>query len=460
MLNGLQQKIDNLVIQGNQEVRKFRELQNQENTFGRKCRCISEGVLYDLSFRVSDIVLFAAVAVLVSLTIVATPFYLVLAPEIIEGKNKAEFLFDVFIKSLQIERQLVFAIFISPALLAVMPKIEGLTNACEAGDLDSVKSILAYNKDDFPDDLSMIAAVKSGNIEIVQLLLSEEWKPAGGHFSAVVQACQSNQSAILKLLLGHSGTSLEVKKTALSLSVSNLSENELLEVIDLLLNDEHFNDVDALNKAFIEVNAHGYTNIVRRMLKDKRVLHHPDVNSCFAAAGVKGHYDLLKELLQHPQLNPAANNHALSYACIGHLDYLKLLFTSPAILNEVSDPNSEYYLKTFYIVLGKFERWDLAEFLLKHLPINENDKFCRILNSACSSDNVKEVEMIMKDPRIGLEALKNAYLLAKIYNNQQVLDVMERDPRLKPSMTLTSFVKQNIAPFWSKFRKEAQSPGY
>jgi ankyrin repeat protein len=110
-------------------------------------------------------------------------------------------------------------------------------------------------------------------------------------------------------------------------AIENASNNGHLEVVKELLKDNRVDPSVRNNYAIVSASEYGHLEVVKELLKDKRVDPSAHNNWAIQSASKNGYLEVVKELLQDPRVDPSVNdNDATKWASLyGHSEIVNVL---------------------------------------------------------------------------------------------------------------------------------------
>lgn len=149
----------------------------------------------------------------------------------------------------------------------------------------------------------------------------------------------------------------------------------------------------------------GHKDVVKELLKDKRV--DPSINSNYSLseAVYNNFQDIVKELLKDPRVNPTdKNNSSLDIACeLGHIEIVEILLEDERINDIYSS----------FLIACEHGRTDVVRAMLNDERLNPSYYDNMAIQHACCIDNVEVVRLLLEsgkvDPKVdNNKPLRNA----------------------------------------------------
>jgi len=191
------------------------------------------------------------------------------------------------------------------------------------------------------------------------------------------------------------------------------TEEEYPEIFELLIQDDRF---DASNDR--PSGPYNYKNeqTLRRLLEGHPYTYEPSM--VFIVACTRGFTNLVRELLDYPDINQAlANNEAMVSACYhGHTDIIKMLLVDPRI--------------------------------------NPADQNNGAINGACRSHNMDAVRLLLADDRVDPNDPVNRSRPIYNTNNIEIIRLLMSDKRVDPSADNNKAIRSAVKYGPNKTRAE------
>ncbi|NBO39797.1 hypothetical protein EBU99_14625, partial [bacterium] len=167
-------------------------------------------------------------------------------------------------------------------------------------------------------------------VDVLTCLLTplKEWCT----YRNLVLAIKNNLVPCVQLLLqpldGHPDPSAEN-----NVAIFWASRSGNAEIVRLLLKDRRVDPSARNNSAILYASANGYIDMFRLLLADPRVDPSAEHNSAIRTASQNGHTEIVRLLLADPRVDPSAcDNAAITDACrIGHTEVVCLLLQDPRV---------------------------------------------------------------------------------------------------------------------------------
>lgn len=181
--------------------------------------------------------------------------------------------------------------------------------------------------------------------------------------------------------------------------VSEGKEADFLELFDIVLSTTTFDLTEQLNETLQQSAAHGYAKTVSRLLADTRVDPTAKHNQAIRLAAAHGHSDIVHLLLSWRradlQVNPAARGYyAFTPAAKnGHIETVRLLLGLPCV-----DPAVEYNLALMQATAkGHIE---IVRALLLDARVDPTARRCRAVIIAAKKRYKKIFHLLLSDTRV------------------------------------------------------------
>ena len=183
------------------------------------------------------------------------------------------------------------------------------------------------------------------------------------------------------------------------------------------------------NMVLLKAIGAGEINIVKRLLKDPRVIKITDYNVIFIIAVKSGYPEVVKLLLQHDKVDPGAHRDAAIIAACGtrHMRHMsrKRITESGEVIREtkyVEDKKMQENQLEIVNLLLNDERVD---------PSNQSDK---ALIEAVQVRSWRIVKRLLQDDRVNPAARNNQAIYDSVNIEESLIfDILLNDPRVDPS---------------------------
>ena len=197
-----------------------------------------------------------------------------------------------------------------------------------------------------------------------------------------------------------------------------------LDAVKLLVNDYGIN-ISAHENAGLCEASRGHIDIV------KYILSHPDFNpeNCSKALTYASHDNVVRILLSDPRVDPAyQNNQAIITAAnYGYLEIFKLLLSDPRV--NPSDQNNRAV-----IIAARERRLEIVKLLLKDPRVNPSDENNLAIIHAARNTNAEIVKLILNDPRVDPSDQENLAIICAVRKrDEEIVKLLLADPRVNPS---------------------------
>ena len=156
-----------------------------------------------------------------------------------------------------------------------------------------------------------------------------------------------------------------------------------------------------------------------------------DYQNIFEIAINQGNAQLIRRLLLHPDVNPAANEQdGFKYACTyNKIDIVRILLADPRI-----DPSADNQDALRIACASGYT--ELVRILLADPRVDPSVEEQNAIESACSIDNTEVVRLLLADPRVDPSVHDNLALhRALISLHTEVVRLLLADPRVNPRIT-------------------------
>lgn len=176
-----------------------------------------------------------------------------------------------------------------------------ITEVCAYGHVEIVKLLLNLSHVDpsCDNNLPIIRAIICKHYEIVKLLLSDsrvDFYSSYGVNEVVDFAFKSGNLEIIKLLIN------DERFVDISIFMEAACVYGCLEIVEFLLNDKHINPNRDINFAFVFACREGHLEIVKILLNDKRTDPSRDNNKSLKYACYGGYLEIVKLLLDDSRI--------------------------------------------------------------------------------------------------------------------------------------------------------------
>ena len=143
-------------------------------------------------------------------------------------------------------------------------------------------------------------------------------------------ACERGDIDVVRRLLAHKRVNPAHDN---NVAIRRACQNGHVEIVRLLLGDSRINPTDYSKGAMQRACENGDVDIVRRILDDGVVNPADDNNQAIRSACQYGHLNVVLVLMADSRVNPAdCSNHAIRLACEnGHVDVVRLLLMDSRI---------------------------------------------------------------------------------------------------------------------------------
>ena len=177
-----------------------------------------------------------------------------------------------------------------------------------------------------------------------------------------------------------------------------------------------------------------------------------DYQNMYELAINQGNTQLLRRLLLHPDVNPAANEQdGFKYACTyNRIDIVRILLADPRI-----DPSAENQDALRIACASGYT--ELVLLLLADPRVDPSVEEQDAIESACSRDNTEVVRLLLADPRVDPSVHSNRALhRALISLHTEVVRLLLADPRVNPRITpqKAHMLRTNLTIDFSKIIKQ------
>ncbi|ORY50471.1 hypothetical protein BCR33DRAFT_713264 [Rhizoclosmatium globosum] len=298
-----------------------------------------------------------------------------------------------------------------PSVFANLP----LNAACSFGHSEIMEMLLndpRLSTENLLKTLVMFGLEK----ELEKWLLDPRVDPSAKENDALHQAIVQGHNGIFKLLLADPRVNPVVGELLFGTARYNR-----LEMMDLVLQDPRVTPPNAaLNTA---VNR-GYTDIVKRLLKDGRVDPANHANQCICVAAQSGFAEICEVLLTDPSVDPSARRNLPLIKGIqnGFLEVVRVLVADPRV-----DPAANGNLEIGFA--ARFGNIEICKLLLADWNVDPSANDHAAFMFAIETENFPVVELFLKDARIDPNCDDNAAL--QVASSWKMMDVILMNPRFK-----------------------------
>ena len=173
------------------------------------------------------------------------------------------------------------------------------------------------------------------------------------------------------------------------------SENQHLNIVQLLLNDERVDPSSHNNQAIRSASKNGHHEVVQLLLTDSRVDPSADDNYAIQIASENGHLNIVQLLLNDEPVDPSSyDNYAISYASEnGHHEVVQLLLTDSHV-----DPSAD----NNYAIKKASENGHLKVLQLlmcdSRVDPSANDNYA--IQIASENGHLNIVQLLLNDERV------------------------------------------------------------
>ncbi|KAJ3137629.1 hypothetical protein HK100_000604, partial [Physocladia obscura] len=352
--------------------------------------------------------------------------------------------------------------------------------ACTNGITDIAKKLL----EDLRIDLGLnrplgnnpfVAAAKSGNMEILKVLLKHQSsmaqiesrqimghrlvkKPIETFGIATAMAVQAGHLAVFDVLIVDPRTELSTDNNAILCAVCEKGHTNLLR---RLLDDSRIDWSEKHSNALKYACINGHYEVLAMLLADDRVdCSEKNTNELLTLASKNGHLEVVKLLLANSQIHYSSSqiSKAVIYACKnGRIEIVKTL------LNESANPSVAYnaailwawqfghkdilssvLLKvetivdknlSFQLACENSEWLHLVIVLLRDDGVNPSYNESKSLRVACEKGHVEIVRYLLADGRADPRASDNdAIRAATQHGHEKILALLKEDSRIKKAL--------------------------
>ncbi|KAJ1554480.1 hypothetical protein HK096_003354, partial [Nowakowskiella sp. JEL0078] len=341
------------------------------------------------------------------------------------------------------------------ALELMLPRIkDGIVIAAVSNQYDVVQLILKHPIDSVNPkfcDLALCAAVKSGNLRIVELLLKDKRvNPTVLYNYSEVWGNSEEHCKIMDVLLKDGRFDPAVNDNELFTIVAdegyfnlvaNLLKSECVnpstdynaalrlsasrghaKVIERLMKDKRVDPSDFGNEAIQLSSENGFYDVVQLLMKDKRVDPTANNNYAIQHASINGHYEIVKELLKDERVDPSTNSNSVLYYIIEHGKYRQVFEVIEIILRDKRvDPssNNNFALRTsMETYRNDFFRTHADEWLLSIVKLLLSDKRVDpsfdsnyMLHTASKEGFQGTVDLLLQNNRIRVSEIEKSRFL-------------------------------------------------
>ncbi|UCG51380.1 MAG: ankyrin repeat domain-containing protein, partial [Candidatus Latescibacterota bacterium] len=175
----------------------------------------------------------------------------------------------------------------------------------------------------------MSMACRLGYVELARKLLRVGFDFGTGGVGVLEHAAGRDLTDVLGVLLKIDGASPSVNGNYKNWQVVRGQ----LEIVKLLLKGKRVDPSARDNEAILYAAQFGHTEIVELLLKDPRVDPSANRNAAIRRAAENGHVGIVELLLKDPRVDPSArDNEAIQRAAFsGHLEVVELLLKHPDV---------------------------------------------------------------------------------------------------------------------------------
>jgi hypothetical protein len=179
-----------------------------------------------------------------------------------------------------------------------------LQNRSRMVGIEPMKLLGASFKYDFPCPVvSIVTIIESGNVELLDLLLSyPNVNPSAGSDVALLVASRNGERKMVELLLQDPRVDPSAKNNRV---IGTASERGHVDVVNLLLLDPRVDPSANHNYAIVSAAQEGHGCVVQRLLKDSRV----DPNDALQLAVTYGRADMVRLLINDQRIDLSANDY-------------------------------------------------------------------------------------------------------------------------------------------------------
>ncbi len=281
--------------------------------------------------------------------------------------------------------------------------ISSFLAAVESGNADVVRDFLIKNHEDKGAHYSvaLITAATHGYTEIVQLLLEDGRADPTAQLSlALRNACKERHGDVVQLLLNDNRDKPANPEAFNNYAIQHASENGHADIVALLLESEKIGKAGR-NRALITACTNGHVNVVKLFLEGFIHYTFPSnpidlINYAFA----NGHSAVVELIL-----SKFGQDHLLYLACeSGELSVVKFL------LKKGADPKPRGYGCSAIEVAAKNGHVEVVAFLLKvkDSRINPNSA----MKAAATYGHAIIVKLVLSDNRIVSSDITKSFILA------------------------------------------------
>ena len=156
-----------------------------------------------------------------------------------------------------------------------------------------------------------------------------------------------------------------------------------------------------------------------------------DYQNMFELAINNGNTQLIRRLLLHPDVDPAANDQdGFKYACTyGKIDIVRILLADPRIDPSADDQDAVR-------IASASGYTEIVRLLLADPRVDPSVEEQNAIESACSRDNAEIVRLLLADPRVDPSVNHNRALRrAMVSLHTEVVRLLLADPRVNPRIT-------------------------
>ena len=151
----------------------------------------------------------------------------------------------------------------------------------------------------------------------------------------------------------------------------------------------------------------------------------------FEIAINQGNTQLIRRLLAHPDVDPAANEQdGFKYACTyNKIDIVRILLADPRIDPSADDQDA-------LRIASASGYTELVRLLLADPRVDPSVEEQNAIESACTSGNAEVVLLLLADPRVDPSVHDNRVLYRAVVSlHTEVVRVLLADPRVNPRIT-------------------------
>lgn len=281
-------------------------------------------------------------------------------------------------------------------------------------------------------DNAVMWTVKSGNFELVELLLrhpelylGDIHHPAPKGNKVLYWVCGSGNLDYVERLLQDK----RFMPSAVKFAIVSASVNGQLNVVERLLQDKRVNPAVLDNKSLRLASKNGHVGVVQCLMKDPRTDPSSRNNEALCFASEYGFWEVVCQLLQDKRVNSAARkNFPLRRAArTGHLKTVERLLRNPQVSSD-----SAAICDAFISACGH-GHWRIVKCLLKETGVNPSARKNAAIRLSCKYGHFPVVKLLLEDKRVDPAAKQNEPLRKAVeYRHPEIFELLLKHPLVDP----------------------------